>query len=124
FNLPSFCYSLVSLEVVESWARDYARGGACHSSHLQPTPENVARLKRCGIDKLIVHVRDPRQALLSLMHHVTPYPRGPEGPLDQRIETAADDYLASIRWIEGWLDAEDEIRILFSRFEDFVAVKA
>jgi Sulfotransferase domain len=124
FNLPSFCYSLVGLEVVESWARDYASGGACHTAHLQPTPQNIARLKRCGIDKLIVHVRDPRQALLSLTHYVAAYPRGPEVPLDQRLEAAAGDYLASIRWIEGWLDAEDEIRILFSRFEDFVSDKA
>jgi hypothetical protein len=133
FNLPSFAYSLADIEIVESWARDYARGGACHVTHLLPTRKNIRRLKSCGVDRLIVHVRDPRQALLSWVHHVVRYPaslphllRGgfQENSIADRIEAVMETYIRDIQWIEGWLDAEEEIEIKFSRFEDFVQDRA
>src|SRR5262249_26993321 len=49
FHLPSFAYSLVDHEVIESWARDYARGGSCYTTHLKPEPINVERLKKAGL---------------------------------------------------------------------------
>jgi hypothetical protein len=132
FNLPSFAYSLVDREVVESWARDYARGGACYTTHLTPDAVNVARLKRAGL-KVIVHVRDPRQALLSMIHHISAYPdelpqliRG--GFTDLEVSEQAirlfEYYISRICWIQGWLDAAGELDILFSTFEDFVRDRA
>lgn len=129
FNLPSFSYSLMTLEVIDSWARDYARGGACNNIHLEPDPHNIARLKRAGLDKVIVHIRDPRQSLLSLIHHFPRYPqdspvlaRGAfdREPIGRQLDVMFLTYLEGIRWIQRWVDAEKEIQILFSTFEDFV----
>lgn len=129
FNLPSFAYSLTSAEVVASWARDYARGGACYATHLEPLPRNIARLKTAGIDKIIVHVRDPRQSLLSMIHHITRYPEGTasllgshfdEWDISAQVERLMEDYLRRVSWIQGWLDAEAELGVLFSTFEEFV----
>jgi hypothetical protein len=129
FNLPSFAYSLSWAAVVDSFARDYARGGACYSTHLEPTSENIRRLKAAGIDKVIVHVRDPRQSFLSLLHHVARYPdEFPElaqgefygRPIDDQIGQLLGRFFARISWIQGWIDAESELNIMFSTFEDFV----
>jgi sulfotransferase family protein len=129
FNLPSFAYSLFNLEVMESWTRDYVRGGVCWVTHLLPKSNNIARLKRGGVSKIIVHVRDPRQALLSWMHHISRYsaefPESANRRLAARsgaelVEEFFDDYVSSIRWIEGWMDAEAELTVLYSTFESFV----
>jgi hypothetical protein len=129
FNLPSFAYSLINLEVVDSWARDYARGGACYTTHLLPETINIERLKRAGLQKVIVHVRDPRQALLSFLHHISAYPdqfpaiaqRGLRDlDMSAQLSKLSPFYFSYIRWIQGWIDAEHEIDILFSTFEDFI----
>jgi len=36
--------------------------------HLPATKWNIALLKKAGIDRIVIHVRDPRQALLSFVH--------------------------------------------------------
>jgi hypothetical protein len=129
YNLPSFAYSLVDEVVIESWARDFARGGACYCTHLLPRPENIDRLKRCGITKIIVHIRDPRQSLVSMVHHVNKYPDQiphllKSGYRNRTITEQTDDvlsfYISRIKFIEGWMRAEGELDILFSTFEDFV----
>jgi hypothetical protein len=129
FNLPSLAYSLVTEEVIGPWARDYARGGACYATHLEPKPRSVERLRKAGIDKVIVHVRDPRQSVLSMIHHVTMYPdqrvalarSGFESlPVSDRLRLVMDFYFGRIQWLWGWMEAEAELNILFSTFEDFV----
>jgi hypothetical protein len=137
FNLPSFGYSLVNEEVIESWARDYARGGACQRTHLEPRPLNVARLKRAGIDKIIVHVRDPRQSLYSMIHHVTRYPDQlaltwfynrsaveqatfHTRSIVEQVDALMQFYLTRVKWIQGWMNAASELDIMFSTFEEFV----
>ena len=128
FNLPSVAYSFVTLEVIESWARDYARGGACYTTHLLPTRRNIACLKRSGIDKVIVHVRDPRQSLLSMIHHVSRYPdqlvrlarEFGEKSIAQQIDDLLAVYVSRVHWILGWIEAESEMNIMFSTFEEFV----
>ncbi len=129
FSLPSVCYSLVNLDIIDSWVADYARGGACYATHLIPSTEKVAQIKRAGINKMIVHVRDPRQALVSIVHHLDRYPDQMPGTrrrvaqgrtVSERAQHAMKSYQDSIRWISGWADAEDEIEILFSTHEQFV----
>jgi hypothetical protein len=128
-NLPSFAYSFLNLSVVESWARDYARGGACYVTHLRPYPENITRLKRSGIGKMIVHTRDPRQAILSWLHHLERYrdvfPEKNNShfrslSLDEKLPHCMDMYMGYVQWIEGWCKASQDIDILFSTFEQFV----
>jgi hypothetical protein len=129
FHLPSFAYSLINLKVIDSWARDYARGGACYVTHLDPSRETVARLKAAGLNKIIVHVRDPRQALVSLVHHFDMYPEqivkhrddaDAGRSVSERAMSVLPFYANSIHWITNWLELEGEIDILFSTFEDFV----
>jgi hypothetical protein len=129
FNLPSFAYSFITVGVMESWAHDYARGGACYATHLRPTPSTVERLKRSGISKIIVHVRDPRQTLLSTVHHLSLYPDQlitltktvTHRPIAQQIDELMDFYIHRIRWIAGWMEAESKLDLMFSTFEDFVS---
>jgi hypothetical protein len=74
-------------------------------------------------------VRDPRQALVSLVHHFDMYPdqivkhrqKAAAGQtVSERAMNVVPFYANSIHWITGWLDLEGEIEILFSTFEDFV----
>jgi tetratricopeptide (TPR) repeat protein len=129
YRMPSFAYCLTHLRVIDSWARDYARGGACYVTHLDPSRDAVQRLKAAGLNKIIVHVRDPRQALVSLVHHFDRYPdqlvqyrSTTDGghAVSQRAMNVLPLYAVSIDWIKGWLDLEPEIDVLFSTFEDFV----
>ena len=128
FNLPSFAYSLAANVVIESFARDFARGGACYCTHLEPNPVNVRRLKQASIEKVVVHVRDPRQVLLSMVHHVDRYSgQLPEYersnfnkiPIEERLDELIGIYFHSIAWIQRWCEAEKELNILFSTFEAF-----
>jgi Flp pilus assembly protein TadD len=129
FDLPTFAYSLFHMQVIDSWARDFARGGASYTTHLDPSRDTIARLKSAGISRIIVHVRDPRQALVSLVHHFDKYPdqlvvhreRVKDAPnMSARAMAVLDLYSSSIGWIRGWLDLDQEIDILFSTFEEFV----
>jgi Sulfotransferase domain len=131
FELPSFAYSLADVAVIESWARDFARGGACYTNHLFPYAESIARLKRSGVSKVIVHLRDPRQSLLSAIHHVETRPDTVEiaqlkmGFNQKSIEERADQllefYISRIRFIDGWIEAQNDLNVMFSTFEEFVS---
>jgi hypothetical protein len=131
FGLPAVCYSLVMMDVIDSWAADYARGGACYSTHLNPSIEKVTKLKKAGIDRIIVHVRDPRQALISLIHHFDAYPdqmrelrtRAAGCTISDRAKNVLHAYRGSIQWISGWVDAAEHIDIMFSTYEQFVRDK-
>jgi hypothetical protein len=128
FNLPSFAYSLGPLQVIESWAKDYARGGASYTTHLEPEANNLHRLKRAGLQKVIVHVRDPRQSLLSMIHHISSYPdqipvlaqsEFPKLDVSRQISRLFPFYISLISWIQGWMNAQADLDILYSTFEDF-----
>lgn len=132
FSLPSVMYSLVTEYAIPSWTRDYVRGGASYTTHLSPHPVTVERFKAAGITKMIVHTRDPRQALVSLAHHLDRYPEqlvvimnkvdltGADRDIGARAQTLIDEYTKAVRWIEGWVALSSEIEIMFSTFEEFV----
>ena len=50
--------------------KKFALGCAIDQAHYMPTTKNLSLLKEEGILKLVVHFRDPRQALLSWVHYV------------------------------------------------------
>jgi len=103
---------------------------------------NLASIHRL-IDRLVVHVRDPRQAMLSGVHHLNDLRlrRGPNFvaklpfslpsnyfglSLPEQIDWMIHNTLSEfVRWIEGWLDAAANPlfrpRVLFTRYEDLHA---
>lgn len=129
FDLPAVMYALGNDCVVDAWAKDYSRGGACHTTHLAPTPSNIRSLRHAGIGKVIVHMRDPRQALLSAIHHIETYPdqvvllrRAADGEVSvtDRARNMIGFFENTICWIAGWIKAAEHINILFSTFEELV----
>jgi hypothetical protein len=128
FGLPTVLYSLVNLRVVLPWLQDYIRGGCCYVTHLLPSPRNVDLLVAGGAQCIIVHVRDPRQWVISSTEHSRLYPnlvsrssrerrlRGFADALAFTIETMAP----MIAWIEGWVKAREKLTVHFTTFEEFV----
>jgi len=111
-------------------------------THLAPSRTNLIELgARFRLDRMVVHVRDPRQALVSWYYFMSAVLRDLEPSQGLHYEVPAD-YLAwpqhrqldwqiermlpwFVDWIAGWLDASAyphfTTRILFTTFEDMVA---
>jgi hypothetical protein len=129
FELPTVLHSIIYMRVIAPWLADFLRGGSSYTTHLLPSPANVDRLVAGGVKRLIVHVRDPRQILVSYMEHIRRYPRemtparreiirrDPRQALDVVIEAFFSWALA---WIVGWAQARDRLDIRFTTFEEFV----
>lgn len=126
--------------VVPAWAENLARGGAIAQEHLDASPENTNALKQAGFGKVVVHVRDPRQATLSWLHHVDttvgdllhlrqlispPIPESyDELNFSQKIDWQIENHLPLlIDWSRQWMEFANSsgsgIEILFTRYEDF-----
>jgi hypothetical protein len=129
FHLPSISYSLVTQAIVPAWLTDYLRGGACYVTHLIPRPSIIDALVEAGVKKMIIHVRDPRQTMVSMFHHIPRYTSimsnvdwsGTEvGTSEYRYSSLWEFFLFQLNWIEGWIRASERIDILFSTFEQFV----
>ena len=110
------------------------------SDHAPAVPQNLFAL-RMVVDRLIVHVRDPRQALLSFVHYLkqTNDYRSPEYLISTQ-ERLPPDYFSlslteqinwqiekwylpdAIEWLKGWIDADENPlfypKILFTKQED------
>ncbi len=56
--------------LIGSRLRQATAGGMTSKEHILPTRHNLEMLQSYGIDHLIVHLRDPRQAVLSWTHFV------------------------------------------------------
>ncbi|MFH1983033.1 MAG: sulfotransferase domain-containing protein [Pseudomonadota bacterium] len=106
----------------------YSRG------HIPPTPYNTYMLTK-HMDRFVVHVRDPRQATLSWVHHIDrlgneepgltlnmAIPFLPAGyfdmPFSEKIDWALENHMKKlIAWIEGWTRMERDT-LLFTDFKD------
>jgi sulfotransferase family protein len=111
-------------------------------THISPSRTNLLEMGvRVKLDRLLVHVRDPRQAMASffyfmpdvvqrndpvqLLHYDVPedyWTRSAEHQLDWQI----DHWLPGlVGWIKGWVDAANEpwfkTRILYTTFERMAA---
>jgi hypothetical protein len=115
----------------------FQRGNRIAHHHLEATPTNRRLLALYGL-KAVIHVRDPRGALLSWLHHLAPLRRPEDAPMlaaiappppyyekpvAWRLDWLIDNHLdVFVGWIAGWVDAERELGplLLFTSYEDFV----
>lgn len=116
-------------------------GGHVFQEHLDANRYNLFVLELM-LPKFILHVRDPRQATLSWLHHFnkshphprhtleTVYYRVPDSYYDLDNDGQLDYWLESwlpilVRWTADWLAALNDSRwkldVLVTRFEDFRA---
>jgi GNAT superfamily N-acetyltransferase len=125
----------------QSVARLAIPGTICHS-HVDARLGNLAAINPF-LERMVVHVRDPRQAMLSAVHHLNDL-RSRKGashvagfgiplpndyfdlPLTEQIDFMIEHGLPEfVRWIEGWMEAAAnplfKPRLLFTRFEDLHA---
>ncbi len=130
---PDCC--LVPARVAEA-----ARGGLVTKEHIAPTAHNLATLAQSGIERVIVHHRDPRQATLSWVHFarddvnrrlmaplwrkIVPPAQVLGGDLGGQIDWCIENFLPLlIRFLEDWraadADPERPISALFMSFEGF-----
>lgn len=105
--------------------------------HFDASDENLNSLQRL-CSKLIIHVRDPRQALISWAHHLNKIQHSeetldkflldlPQGyfqwNFSDQLDWQIENYLpASIEWIQSWVKASERngIEILFTTYEEFI----
>jgi tetratricopeptide (TPR) repeat protein len=127
---------------IPSRARELARGGISAKEHLAATPYNLGALSAAGIDRVLVHVRDPRQAMLSwayflrddvsrrllapLWRKTTPGAAVMERPLGEQLDWHIDHYLPLvIDWITAWREVERTkpggLAVTIATFEAFKA---
>lgn len=131
-GMPS-CRVAVGNVVVPNWARRPARGGGINHEHFPATPDNVRALAEAGIRRIAILVRDPRQQLVSLMHHqIKDLPGCPlaqdllAAPERERVDAMLrrDFFTRTIDWVGGWLaEAGREgspLSIDFVTFEELV----
>jgi hypothetical protein len=117
-----------------------AEGGLIAKEHVPAKPHNLAQLERHGVQKMLFHQRDPRQATLSWAHFVKDdVSMRLMAPIWRRIvppaEVLARDLASIIDWsidcylplavdfIAGWAEAADrpdrKIEVLFLDFETY-----
>ena len=125
--------------------RTAAEGGLIAKEHISATPFNLEVLAESGLDRMICHLRDPRQATLSWVHFVrddvsmrlmapiwrkiVPPLAVPKDDLAKQIDWSIDHYLPHlIAFIRGWVEADEDpgqsIKVLFLSFEEFRAEPA
>jgi hypothetical protein len=111
-------------------------------THVAPSRTNLIEIgPRFNLDRMLVHVRDPRQALVSWFYFMSAVIRDldpsqalhydvPEDylswPSERQLDWQIDHMLPGfVGWITGWLDAPREpwfkTRVLYTTFEDMVA---
>ena len=132
--------------VVEKWARRFSKeANQIAQQHLPPARHNLALLKQCGIDRIVVHLRDPRQIVVSrlLYYENVDVSKGDielalldmevpfEDPYDEYMSLSFEEKINChikyslpmlVSWILGWVkvaeDTRSGFRILLTRFED------
>ena len=118
---------------------EFTGGGYISQDHLDPSPFNLEMLKRYD-QKVIIHVRDPRQATLSYLHFLGTeqftsnkdftklliYPTLPTNFFDLDLPGKIDWGIANwlpclMTWTSGWVNASTENKnISFTTYETMV----
>ncbi len=122
--------------------RVLAKGSMVSQDHFGASKINLVHIAK-HVDRMVVHIRDPRQALLSYVHFLgTPhfrrteeetllfiYPPMPDDfyrrDLEARIDWAIENWLPLlVEWTGEWVAAAEALHrplIKFTRYEDLVA---
>lgn len=117
--------------------KEMAQQGGIAQNHVPPSDYNIAVLNHY-FDRIALHVRDPRQALLSWVHHIRDRVRANQldcillglptdyfdRSLSEQIDFQIDSFLPKlVRWLEEWDECLKSARLrgvnLVTRFEDF-----
>lgn len=78
-------------------------GGLMAKEHIRPTAANLAALEQHGPSRLIVHQRDPRQAMLSWAHFVhDDVAHRPMGPIWRDLVPPASVLAGGIETVVDW----------------------
>ena len=131
-----------NMAIVPNWLAQMLCGGAVTHDHFAATEHNLTCLRAAGVERLYVHLRDPRQAVLSYIHMEVSRiavevneqrARDEEGaylakPLCEQIDLALDTtFVEMVGWIDGWVGARDSLDsgfdIFIGSFEDMSAGK-
>jgi len=119
---------------IPSWLEDFGKGGAVAAEHFMATPETVDLLHNARLRRLVIHVRDPRQSALSLLHFQSSQSQysGPIGTvegdmfracadIDGKFRQVCELYLPwTMRWLRSWMSyAHSADRRLDIKFTDY-----
>lgn len=138
FSVKSLAYGFFpTYFMLPDALESFRTGNIVRQEHFDASPIN---LKVCGrfIDRIVLHVRDPRGALLSWAHHVNRlqklHPNGiestihpipddfPSWPLSDQLDWHIEHHLVSlVGWLRQWLavsQAQSPIRILWTSHEE------
>lgn len=104
--------------------------------HIDASNENVQILEKY-FSKMILHLRDPRQELISWFHHVEKLQTSDYGiwsqdicppedyfiwSLEEKLDWQIENFLpCTIKWIQDWcdvIDSNNNIKVLVTNFED------
>ncbi len=135
-SLNYFPFDVIDINMLDQ----FIEAGGVTQEHLDASPTNIHFLGKF-LPKFVLHIRDPRQSMISWAHHVKRYRNEgkthqlegawsvvpPEDMADKSVSYLLDWYIdnyltASVTWINGWLEAigqHQELDILLSKYEDF-----
>lgn len=129
--------------LIPSYVAAFARGGVAAGPHLDANPRTLEILKKNGVDRCVVHVRDLRQYLISSAHHLLRYTGDGASrdyqaqfeyhldgtdfqrdmPIGRLIDTLLSGYTLNfgVQWLLSWLKAAEDpdFKVLFTTFREF-----
>lgn len=142
-NLPQFFTTLGGFPndwIIPEYLKLFSQGGALTVQHLDASEKNLDLLAASNIRKIYLHIRDPRQATVSYMHHlennlideqyalrncIQPFLPCEYSKMKQSDKTAwhARNHVPGlIRWTQEWIltaDNDPRFEILIIEFNKF-----
>ncbi len=126
--------------LLPGYTQKFAQGGSLSVQHMDASERNMDILAEAGVQKIYLHVRDPRQATVSYMHHLENNLVGEIYALRNWIQPflpcnypkmswkektawhAKNHVIGLIHWVQEWVTAaenDDRFEILMIDFNEF-----
>jgi hypothetical protein len=103
--------------LIKGYLSVFLKGGSTCHIHMRPTPWNIRIMKECGVKKLWVHIRDPRQAALSSYWHGLGHGQGGGKWAAARIANEAEQEALTRKYVAGssfeQTDMDEKLRTFF-----------